>query len=466
MGGTVRLTGSGIDAQTTVKKVFVQISTETDVNGTPVWTKQNFGSLTAVSVTENKVNNFDVKGFAGNDTEGYDVDRDGWGFVAEGDVSWHLEINNNGEFDDLGEGKYVYIRAAAIDDSGNMGLWSNYETIAFDAGVPTIGESANIAIFDNEANIGTNSENTTAYATYVADKYITNKNGQWYLVVSASDDSGIKKFVVKESIGGNTATELYSYSAGNSAESGSIGTVVNGGKVIFVQKDYGRSGDAKHFDKLIYIPIDTQSDGYRTYTVTAYEGAEESKFSSGTYTFNIDTTVPTLNELTSNDTRITVSKSVAGNKLVNSNSNCVTFGSTVDDEGSGFEKLAFYLKKNDSIYNPYPTGSESGWTKQDVTESQTSSLVSEDDLYGKSISGTIKGNDNSFVASSSLDTNVRAGGLAKINGTYYIIKSVDENTNKVTVHVPTGAITSKGAGADTVFHPDICRSRFRCERAQ
>ena len=451
VGGTVRLTGSGIDAQTTVKKVFVQISTETDANGSPVWTKKDFGSLTAVSVTENKVNNFDVKGFAGNDTEGYDVDRDGWGFVAEGDVSWHLEINNNGEFDDLGEGKYVYIRAAAIDDSGNMGLWSNYETIAFDAGVPTIGESANIAIFDNEANIGTNSENTTAYATYVADKYITNKNGQWYLVVSASDDSGIKKFVVKESIGGNTATELYSYSAGSSAELGSIGTVVNGGKVIFVQKDYGRSDNAQYFDKLIYIPIDTQSDGYRTYTVTAYEGAEESKFSSGTYTFNIDTTVPTLNELTSNDTRITVSKSVAGNKLVNSNSNCVTFGSTVDDEGSGFEKLAFYLKKNNSIYNPYPTGSESGWTKQDVTESQISSLVSEDDLYGKSIKGTINENDNSFVASSSLDTNVRAGGLAKINGTYYIIKSVVGNT--VTVHVPTGALTSKGDEADTVFFP-------------
>ena len=452
VGGTVRLTGSGIDAQTTVKKVFVQISTETDANGTPVWTQKDFGSLTAVSVTENKVNNFDVKGFAGNGTEGYDVDRDGWGFVAEGDVSWHLEINNNGEFDDLGEGKYVYIRAAAIDDSGNMGLWSNYETIAFDAGVPTIGkDAANIAIFDNEANIGTNSENTTAYATYVADKYITNKNGQWYLVVSASDDSGIKKFVVKESIGGNTATELYSYSAGSSAESGSIGTVVKGEKVIFVQKDYGRSGDAKHFDKLIYIPIDTQSDGYRTYTVTAYEGAEESKFSSGTYTFNVDTTVPTLNELTSNDTRITVSKSVAGNKLVNSNSNCVTFGSTVDDEGSGFEKLAFYLKKKNSIYNPYPTGSESGWTKQDVKKSEISSLVSEDDLYGKSISGTINENDNSFVASSSLDTNVRAGGLAKINGTYYIIKSVVGDT--VTVHVPTGAITSKGAGKDTVFFP-------------
>lgn len=452
VGGTVRLTGSGIDAQTTVKKVFVQISTETDANGTPVWTKQNFGSLTAVSVTENKVNNFDVKGFAGNNTEGYDVDRDGWGFVAEGDVSWHLEINNAGEFDNLGEGKYVYIRAAAIDDSGNMGLWSNYETIAFDAGVPTIGKDANIAIFDNEANIGTNSENTTAYATYVADKYITNKNGQWYLVVSASDDSGIKKFVVKESIGGNTATELYSYSAGSSAESGSIGTVVNGGKVIFVQKDYGRSGDAKHFDKLIYIPIDTQSDGYRTYTVTAYEGAEESKFSSGTYTFNVDTTVPTLNELTSNDTRITASKSVAGNKLVNSNSNCVTFGSTVDDEGSGFEKLAFYLKKNGSIYNPYPTGSESGWTKQNVTESQISSLVSEDGLYGKSILGTINENANSFVASSSLDTtNVRAGGLAKINGTYYIIKAVEGDTVKV--HVPTGAITSKGDGKDTVFFP-------------
>lgn len=451
VGGTVRLTGSGIDAQTTVKKVFVQISTETDANGTPVWTEKDFGSLTAVSVTENKVNNFDVKGFAGNDTEGYDVDRDGWGFVAEGDVSWHLEINNNGEFDDLEEGEYVYIRAAAIDDSGNMGLWSNYETIAFDAGVPTIGESANIAIFDNKANIGTNSENTKAYATYVADKYITNKNGQWYLVVSASDDSGIKKFVVKESIGGNTATELYSYSAGSSAES--EGTVVNGGKVIFVQKDYGRSGDAKHFDKLIYIPIDTQSDGYRTYTVTAYEGAEESKFSSGTYTFNVDTTVPTLNELTSNDTRITVSKSVAGNKLVNSNSNCVTFGSTVDDEGSGFEKLAFYLKKNGNIYNPYPTGSESGWTKQDVTESQISSLVFEEDdgLYGKSISGTIKENNNSFVASSSLDTNVRAGGLAKINGTYYIIMSVEGDTVKV--HVPTGALTSKGDGKDTVFFP-------------
>ena len=69
------------------------------------------------------------------------------------------------------------------------------------------------------------------------------------MVVSASDDSGIKKFVVKESIGGNTATELYSYSAGSSDESGSIGTVVKGEKVIFVQKDYGRSDNAKHFDK-------------------------------------------------------------------------------------------------------------------------------------------------------------------------------------------------------------------------
>ncbi len=484
VGGTVRVSGSATD-NNSVSAVYVQISTTVNAQGEPVWSSTDSaitdGHTTAVSkvgesTTYNSVVSLTSLGLSGlpEETE-YNSTTDGWGILASNTASWFLEINKYGELDN----KDVYIRACAIDYNEmavptNMGLWCEYQVVHFDANVPQLGVqtgSREVVIFEDESAVTGASDaddvtgaSTSAIKTYASDMYLSNVAGQWYFILSAEDGSGIQEIVIKESIGGNTASTICD-ATWTSGETADVKVVSD---VIFVDDNWAYNvvnevQQAKSYtDKWIYLPVDTSSDGYISYTITAYEGTDTKLYSSGIYTFNIDNSAPTLTTITSEDTRISnTDKLVEGNKLVNSNGGYVSLSSTVDDSGSGFDKLAVYFirdtSKNgtpDTIYNPYPTGSSAAWTTTDANAVSVSGLDTADDLYGTSVDGTIDGDNNTFTATTASDisgnANIRAGGLAKINGSYYIITDVSGGV--VTVKADT-ALISNGSGADTVFFP-------------
>ena len=485
VGGTVRVSGSATD-NNSVSAVYVQISTTVNAEtGEPVWSSTDSaitdGHTTAVSkvgesTTYNSVVSLTSLGLSGLPEEtGYNSTTDGWGILASNTASWFLEINKYGELDN----KDVYIRACAVDYNENavptnMGLWCEYQVVHFDANVPQLGVqtgSREVVIFEDESAVtGAASASdvtdaaTSAKKTYASDMYLSNVAGQWYFILSAEDGSGIQEIVIKESVGGNTASII----CDATWTSGETAGVKKVGDVIFVDSNWaynevnGVQQAKSYTDKWIYLPVDTSSDGYISYTITAYEGTDTKLYSSGIYTFNIDNSAPTLTTITSEDTRISnTDKLVAGNKLVNSNGGYVSLSSTVDDSGSGFDKLALYFirdtSKNgeaDTIYNPYPTGSSAAWTTTDASAVSVSGLNQADNLYGKSVDGTIDGDNNTFTASIAADIsaneNIRVGGLAKINGSYYIITAVSGGV--VTVKADT-ALISNGNGADTVFFP-------------
>ena len=472
VGGTVRVTGSATD-NISVSKVYIQISTTTDGNGEPVWDSSDScisaGHAAAVTALGSDTTYNSVVNLATTYSKGlvsdaaFDASSDGWGILASNSVSWFLEINTYGEFDN----QTVFLRAAAVDynENGvdtNLGTWSDYQKVEFDANVPQLGAqsgSNEVVVFETEDDV---TSETTASMTYTSDMYLSNRAGKWYFVVSAEDGSGIKEVVIKESIGGNTASVI-SQATWSSGESAGSKTVSN---VIYVDHnwayDYENDGvtpKAKSYtDKMIYLPVDTSADGYISYTITAYEGTDNKLYSSGTYTFNIDNTSPVLSDITSEDTRISnTDKLVAGNKLVNSNG-FVTLSSTVTDSGSGFAKLALYFIRDtskdgnvDTILNPYPSGSSSAWTSTDASAVSISSLTEADGMYGLECTGTIDEATNSFTADAiSGNANIRTGGLAKINGSYYIISAVSGTKVTLKTDVP---LISKGDSSDTVFFP-------------
>ena len=485
VGGTVRVSGSATD-NNSVSAVYVQISTTVNSQtGEPVWSDTDSaitaGHAAAVaklgdSTTYNSVVSLASRGLSGlPEATGYNSTTDGWGILASNTASWFLEINKYGELDN----KDVYIRACAVDYNENavptnMGLWCDYQVVHFDANVPQLGVqtgSREVVIFEDESAV-TNAAAagdvtgavTSASKTYASDMYLSNVAGQWYFILSAEDGSGIQEIVIKESVGGNTASML----CDATWTSGETAGVKKVGDVIFVDSNWaynvvnGVQQAKSYTDKWIYLPVDTTSDGYISYTITAYEGTDTKLYSSGIYTFNIDNSAPTLTTITSEDTRISnTDKLVAGNKLVNSNGGYVSLSSTVDDSGSGFDKLAVYFirdtSKNgtpDTIYNPYPTGSSAAWTTTDASAVSVIGLDTADDLYGTSVDGTIDGDNNTFTATTAADisanANIRVGGLAKINGSYYII--TDVSGGQITVKADT-ALISNGSGADTVFFP-------------
>lgn len=464
VGGTVRVTGSATD-NISVSKVYVQISTTKDDAGNIVWKKDDealeSGRTLAQSNSDStylEAVDFTAKNLSGlvKDSN-FNVLSDGWGILASNSISWFLEINKFGELNN----KTVWIRSAAVDlnESGNefnLGLWSEPQCVAFDADVPILGKQSKsniISVFEN--NAAGSSSKTLINRTYTSDMHISNKDGKWYFALSAEDTSGIKEITVKKTVGGNTAETICTAKWDASSETEGQVNTQNG--VIFESHQYAvEQGNAKsYYDKLIYLPIDTSSDGYISYTVTAYEGTDTRLYSSGTYTFNIDNSSPELTPLVSEDTRITnADKLVAGNKLVNSNGSRITLSGKVTDSGTGFDKLALYFVRDEKLLNPFPQKSEAGWTSCDAKEIKIKDLStaqnSQDGLHGKIINGTINGTDNSFTASESLNENIRVGGLARINGAYYIIRSVSDKTVTVDADIP---LVSSGENKDEVFFP-------------
>ena len=469
VGGTVRVTGSATD-NISVSKVYVQISTTKNQDGSIVWNKEDQAIKDARTnaETQNDSEYFktvDLTGLSGLAADSaFDPVSDGWGILASNSISWFLEINKYGELDS----KSVWIRSAAVDINANgqelnLGLWSDPQYVEFDANVPILGKQAasNIISVFNENSVG---QDAVISRTYTSDMHISNKDGKWYFALSAEDNSGIKGIIIKKTVGGNTAETVCNATWASGEEKEGDKKTVNG--VIFESHQYAyeyeENGTPKaksYYDKLIYLPVDTASDGYISYTVTASEGTDTELYSSGTYTFNIDNSAPQLTPLVSEDTRITNSeKLVAGNKLVNSNGSRITLSGKVEDSGAGFDKLALYFIRNGNLLNPFPESSGTGWVSTQAQSVPVSGLSTSenaiDGLHGKKITGTIEASDNSFTAETetdiSSDRNIRTGGLAKINGSYYIITKKEGGKVWVNADIP---LVSKGNNSDEVFFP-------------
>ena len=436
VGDVIRVNGSAED-NISVSKVYIQISTVKGESGI-VWNADDAKLVKGRgSAGQNDSSYLKAVTFA---QSGYEAEKfpegmstDWWGIEASGTISWSYSINRYGEFnselvDGKDNGTKVYLRACSIDNLGKASVWSDVVEFTVYSGVPKV-EFNTIAQFSDNSLSTVSAQNTN----YEAGSYLTNANGQWYLVVNASHESGISSTSVSCSTQGTPMTQTPDKATitGDGDEKYSS----------YYAKEVAGSGSAPNYK--LYIPVDTRYEGDVTYTVTATDNTQGLKNNTQSYTYKIDNIAPEIGELTSGNTRNPANIAVKGNKLVNSDGGSASIKSVVKEDISGFTMMAFYFIKNGKIYNPLPGKDGDKFKKQKQTgvdvkgDGITSKSVGGQNLYGKTVTGAGAENESSvgndeagvyFKASASvtdIDSNIRSGGLILIEGIYYQISKID-----------------------------------------
>ncbi|WP_277292535.1 Ig-like domain-containing protein, partial [Treponema berlinense] len=337
---------------------------------------------------------------------------DWWGVKVSGETSW------NGSFslpETDSETKNWQVRACAVDDENIAGLWSD--------GSATNAAGSNSVKFrvdDAAPKIGlttlhvSNSNGTKAYSS---DMYVSSKSaGEWKLVVSLEDtDSGIN--IDKTTI----TVRLPSGSSVNVTDFEKPET----GEVTY------KETNTKYHNYQIEIPLNLSSEGTVTYTIRTQDNSKAALSTSATYSFTVDNTAPTVNAVQFRGENLDM------RKLYNTNREA-EISSVVQDDISGMASLNFFFERGGKYYVPFadvsvdsPNNSAKIWTKVDSTEK---GFVLTDGIPGVSVKGSGNAKSDTFkISDSSADISfIRAGGIIKIDGSYYNIKTVSKTDSTVT----------------------------------
>lgn len=442
LGGVIRATGSAVipSGTTTVKKIYYQISGDAGLfSGTPSSTTATHDSyiakntyrytvvdaitvinavagtsLTSASITDSVAQKY---GFANAAAL-----KNWWGIEANGSASWNIPLNLNGELNPArGDLTKIKIRACGINADGKMGAWtsgSNVISIHVDDTAPSV--SAVVEQYDSEITAGTNLSTLVAKIpqNYTADMYL---RGKWYLVLTILDETSIESFTVKEN-GVTLASETTGYK---------------------IRVDETSGATAKHGYK-VFVPIGSV-EGKHDIEVTA---SDTDHSAQQTYSFNVDNTAPTLDELKGNG------DTLEDNLEIRESKNRYSIEGSSTDEGSGFKHVAFYFVRksgqtkasisNEVVLDPLYTNAgrvDTDGTKVEIVSSINNAtaakagplLIAQDaenyTLYATAHSGT--STTETFTSSDAFGDHVRVGGLVLIDGIYRKITSLDRASRKL-----------------------------------
>ena len=324
-----------------------------------------------------------------------------WGIKANGSASWNFSINEHGELNPSGSEEAtntnnIKIRVCGVNSNNKFGAWSDTDNIIHirvSSGVPQFTYS--VAQFSTTpTNVDT--ATPTVEQPYMADMYL---KGQWYIIVTATDDSQINEI---------TATE------GTSTVSGLV------------------KGNTGTTPVKMIVPMSNES-GSHSYTVSAKDNTNNT--SKMPFSVIIDNTAPTLTNIKSAEATFSDDAN-AVNSIQNYNSFFTLSGESMDSE-SGVEYVAFYYMRekgtpaeadknagtNHVIFDPIiPNGNgddayASARVKMgDLQERTITQGTTKYHLWAKKVSGTMQ-KTNEFTASAELGDHVRVGGLIEIGGT-------------------------------------------------
>ena len=328
-------------------------------------------------------------------------DPDWWGVKLSGTTSW------NGSFT-LPQPKSKLIswqvRACAVDNENIAGLWSDGSATS-DAGSNGV---VKFRVDDDAPKIGLTTlyvSNDKGNRSYSSDMYVSKSVSEnWYLNISLEDkDSGIN-------IGQTTVTAKTS--------NGATATVTGwtnkkeGDPITYEEKEYHNYN--------IKIPLDLSTEGTVTYTVRTVDNSKAALSTSATYSFTVDNTAPTVNAVQFRGENLDM------RKLYNTNREA-EISSVVQDDISGMASLNFFFERDGKYYVPFAGGSAGSWN---MVENKGKDFVLTDGIPGVSVAGSGNAKSGTFeILDSSADISfIRAGGIIKIDGSYYNIKSVSGST--------------------------------------
>ncbi len=412
MGGTIRIFGTAIDDDA-VGTVYMQI----DANG------------------DNVYDGLDDD-YAGSTTDWY---NGGIGQAVSGTASWNQTINSTGEFNPkvasvatiktgvsyrivapgtttfdggggfgaanslagtefiatrdgtAGDGsgtiepltRTIHFRVRAQDIYNVNGAWSASQEIVIDKNVPKIGSTEQLGMTQGATN-----------RTYVADMYVRD---DWTFTGSIEDESGISAVTVSSSVPALN------------------GTLATGGWFTPVA-NFGNGNSGYRMS----IPITTSGTGSLTFTITATDNSDPKLSSSITININYDNEAPTLN-------------AYLGATPVAQSNKAYELKASVNETGSGFDKLAFYFERNvatdalDRVYNPMETRAG------DANRTYLNTLTTVEGLPSLAVTGAARSTQYSLTSVSIVgNLNVRVGGLVSIGGLWRYILTVNHATGTIT----------------------------------
>lgn len=311
--------------------------------------------------------------------DGTDWYNGGSGQLVSGTVSWNKSINTSGEFNPPGEGtRRIWFRVRARDINDLDGGWSSWNAIDVDKNVPKIGSTTALSLYQ---------ASTSTSRIYVADMWV---KGDWVLNGSVEDESDISSILVSGDINGSLAANPAWFTR-----------IANGYE--------------------LNIPLNTVagSSGNISFTVKAYDNNSPIMENTANFSVNYDNKAPVLGAYT-------------GNTPVVQSNKTYTLVASVNEDGAGFERVAFYFLRQgatnayDRVYNPMEARTG------DANRTYLSDLTMVDGLPRLSLSGVTRANDYSLSHASLVgNRNVRKGGLVKIGGLDRLITAVDYDAGTI-----------------------------------
>lgn len=310
LGGTIRIFGSATDNER-VDAVWMMIDTNND--GLYDITDKNYLASKGYTVS------------------GTGTPSDPYQFKLDGTASWNYSINKTGEFNPSGaNSNTIRFRVRAQDNKGTYGSWSEERTIYVDNTVPQIGSKVPLKL------VQFSGANIIAERDYVTGMYI---RGEWYLIGSVWDESGIKTI--------------------NLSGAGSANLTNRGGPASnpdnwFTEDDLVPATGKYNYNLRIPVgkPLSNATAGQLNYSIYVEDASDPTSTVTQVIQINYDNKPPTSGVLSHGGSPISTT-----NLIIQSNRN-FTIESEVqesDSSDSGFERLAFFFVRrgaNDRVYNP------------------------------------------------------------------------------------------------------------------
>jgi len=448
LGGTIRMDGNVSD-DIAAKYVWVQI--ERGENAFSV-ADLKFLSTEGYPIGDMKTNNLidddDIQALtAGTEAATYAIANYAIRVEPIG-TSWNLSINSNQEFNvdnDIANLKFKIYATDADPDKVTPGIYHIHRSgvveqeIKIDSRTPYISAS--------ELKLVKYESASTSEKQYKED---TSVHGIWYLQGTIrDDDSGLKLIKYKRNSDNYTPETEVIKSAGTEWTSESDE------HFYFKKVEHSGTGGAGKYDYKFSIPLGNNTSGQvgkDKITIYAEEATDQNYKVEQSYTVTYDNMAPVF--------KTTDSPFIKLSSDIYNSSGFYTFGAIasedevkvngVDVPQSGVERIAFYFTRDlnyglneldEDVYTEH-----SGTTTKDLFDVMIyhsnvdaddvasgnmivgyNSLTYSDGLYWRTYSGTSSGKTFTYT-NNTVDYNIHAGGLVKINGVIYKIISVSGKT--------------------------------------
>ena len=390
LGGTIRIFGTAED-NVAVAGVQMQI----DYDGDGDFEDDDRAALAGLKDGDQNT----IYSIKDKDGEGNPVD---WHILVDGKTSWNMTINSDGEFDPTGtdDTNTINVRVRAIDNNGKLGIWSSSVQIIIDKNAPRIGSTNPLRL----VQYGNDGKEKSSIP-YTPDMWV---KGDWYLVGSVQDESGIKEF--KLDAASDTDITL------------STSDIILGDVVTF-------EGNQTGYNFKILLNTTNAQGSKVAFSLEALDNSDAK--ANIDISIKYDNAAPTVNTLKHGD--LAIGDGNNDTTVITQSNNAYGIESAVTESGSGFSKLAIFFKRTLNgqtyIYNPAISKDEDG---NKVTVG--SPLVLTDGELPRLVIENANRPSDEEIQDDSLknNKNIRKGGLVRIGGMERQITSVDYDNGKVT----------------------------------